>query len=400
VAREVEDPERLVAELEKRHPTEAWGHEFGKTFLDLVEARGRDVVPYLMKHLDNVWAYGYSGKKPPPLQEHARRQGWWDVWSVLVRKGDNGAYNKEVLALCEDRSQPEELVFRRLVLLSGASGEWNWGRFAWQQVQYLKDRTALALYGRFPDLVRGPFRPHLALTGWGADGLPKFTAEVLRRDDHDLIDHLASQSLLVGRFPYYDKRDDKWVGTFLRYYEPLRSDLVAFARRVASVLGRLPARSIGRGGKRLLEKNALARLFFAESAPALLQDPRSVRDLLEATEIQAQVLALRALGQDDDRARELAAASLDLLPATLLRPLYRKTRLEAFRALANAATTEANARRVLAAARQALALPDERYPKEALMTLIAELCQRWPALRRAQEQPVVYRGRAKQRAWA
>ena len=41
-------------------------------------------------------------EKQNKLLEHARKEGWWDVWGVLVRKGDNDRYNKEVLALIED----------------------------------------------------------------------------------------------------------------------------------------------------------------------------------------------------------------------------------------------------------------------------------------------------------
>src|SRR5262249_9983950 len=154
----------------------------------------------------------YGDSRQNKLQEYARQHGWWDIWSVLVRKGDNNVYNKEVLALIEDRRQPEELLFRRLAMLSGASNEWNWGRFAWEHVQYLKDKAALALYQRFPELAHGPFRKHLALSGWGADGLPRFTALVLNKDDQPLIDHLASQAVLAGRYLYYDKREDKVVG--------------------------------------------------------------------------------------------------------------------------------------------------------------------------------------------
>src|SRR5262249_35721234 len=247
------------------------------------------------------------------LLDHAGAQGWWDVWSVLLRKEDNARYNKEVLALVEDRRQPEELVFRRLVMLSGASSEWNWGRFAWQHVQQLTDRTALAMYQRFPELVRGPFRKHLSLTSWQSHSLPKLTAAALEQDDHTLIDYLASQAVL----PRTAYRAEKTVARLLKYYEGLRSDPAAFARRVASVLGQIPAYAISRwpGYKGLLRNNALARLFFEESHAALLEDPRAVRDLLEAAEIHAQMLAVRVLRQPGERAGRLAADNLDLLLA-------------------------------------------------------------------------------------
>jgi hypothetical protein len=395
MAKEVAEPQRLLEELEKRHPSQSWDLDLNTGFYTLAKARGREVVPYLMKHLDSLWAFGpFRQNKQNKLLEHAREQGWWDVWSVLVRKADNDQYNKEVLTLAKDRKQREEVVFRRLVMLSGASSEWNWGRFAWQQIQYLKDETAVALYARFPELVQGPFRKHLWPGWWGGDGLTKFTAMVLKKDDPVVIDYLASQSL---RYVYRDNKTKKTSEWLLKYFERLRSEPVAFARRVASVLGQIPAYSIGRSYKHLIASSELARLFFVESQATLLHDPCSVRDLLEAPEIQVQLLALRVLAQDDEQARRLAADNLDLLLATLLRDMHRKSRLVALRALANAATTPDNARTVLARARQALDLPDKGYPKEHLFSLLAELYQRWPELRGPKEQPVVYRSKKKLR---
>jgi hypothetical protein len=80
--------------------------------------------------------------------------------------------------------------------------------------------------------------------------------------------------------------------------------------------------------------------------------------------------------------------------------MHRKSRLVALRAVANAATTPDNARKILARAKQALDLSDKGYPKEHLFSLLAELCQRWPELRGPKEQPIVYRGKTKKKQWA
>ena len=401
LAQTVKEPERLLQELEKRHPVQNWDLDLNNGFYTLATRLGREVVPYLMKHLDSLWAYGYFGRdKQNKLLELARAEGWWDIWSVLVRKSDNNQYNAEVLALVKDRKQPEEVVFRRLVMLSGASSEWNWGRFAWQQIQFLQDKTAVALYERFPELVHGPFRKHLLPGFWGADGLPKLTEVALKKDDAVVIDHLAGQVVLRGRYAFQAENIKKVGGQLLKYYDKLRAEPVAFARRVASVLGQIPAYSIGRGYQELIANNELARLLFVESPSALLRDPRSLRDLLEGAEIQVQMLALRVLAQDDERARDLAAANLDLLQATLLRDMHRKSRLVALQALANAATPLDNARKIVARAKQALDLPDKGYPKEHLFSLLAELCQRWPELRGPKEQPIVYQGKTKKKQWA
>jgi hypothetical protein len=103
------------------------------------------------------------------------------------------------------------------------------------------------------------------------------------------------------------------------------------------------------------------------------------------------MLAYRVLAADDDRARALALENVDILLGTLLRPIHRKTRLPAFDALANAARAdERAAARILSRAREALRLPDKRYPKPELIGLIARILHAQPTLRDASEIPVVY----------
>jgi hypothetical protein len=134
----------------------------------------------------------------------------------------------------------------------------------------------------------------------------------------------------------------------------------------------------------------LARLLFERSSSFYLAHPQSLADLVEASEIHVMALAYRALGQDDERAREQSARHLPLLLGTLLRPMQRSTRALAFGALANATTSLDTARLVLDRARDALLLPDKRYPKERLLGLIGRILRRWPELRGAGEQPRVY----------
>jgi hypothetical protein len=400
LAADVADPHRLLLELERRHPEQTWGFDVTPAFFALAKVRGRQVVPYLMKHLDAIWSlYSYGQKKKNELLEYARQQGWWDVWSVLVRKGDHDQYNQEVLGLVTKRDQPDEAIFRRLILLSGASSEWNWGRFAFQQIQALKDEVATPMYRRFPELLHGPYRQHLNLLGWQANQLDNLTAAVLARDDHELIDHLAGQAVLIGRY-HYGQKNDKAIGQLAAYYKKLSARPVEFARRVASVLGRVPAYSLSQGYNNILESNELARLMYAESEAALSGDAQSVRDLLEAPEIRAQVLALRVLARPDERSRTLAEASVDLLQATLLRSMHRHSRIVAFAALANAANSAPLARTILLRARQALDLPEAGYPREHLIALIADLLRRWPELRAAEEQPCIFASHGRRSRWA
>ena len=114
----------------------------------------------------------------------------------------------------------------------------------------------------------------------------------------------------------------------------------------------------------VLRTNALARLLFVRSFASFLAVPEAVRDLLEGSEIHVQMLAYRVLAQDDDRARRLAADTLDILLGTLLRPLHRKTRLAAFGALANAAKADATAAaRVLRRAATLCDFPTRSIPR-------------------------------------
>jgi len=117
-----------------------------------------------------------------------------------------------------------------------------------------------------------------------------------------------------------------------------------------------------------------------------------VQDLVEGSNIHVMMLAYRVLALPDARARALAAANVDILLGTLLRPLHRKTRMAAFEALANAARhDEAVARRVHARARDALKLPDKKYPKPELIGLIARTLAAHPTLASDRERPIVYR---------
>ena len=109
-----------------------------------------------------------------------------------------------------------------------------------------------------------------------------------------------------------------------------------FSRRAANVLGKVPAYSIYQYNA-LIKENRLARLLFERSASSYLADPRSLADLVEASEIHVMALAYRALGLNDDRAlANRQSPTLPLLMGTLLRPMQRDTRTLAFGALANA----------------------------------------------------------------
>jgi hypothetical protein len=236
--------------------------------------------------------------------------------------------------------------------------------------------------------LRGPYKLHIQGHIWG-QSYPKLLDRFIAAGDENMIDLLASR--IVTRYGRWGNAPKMLADAekLADYYAALKADETAFSRRAANVLGQVPAYSI-RLYHQLVRENRLARLLFERSASAYLADPRSLADLVEASEIHVMSLAYRALGLNDNRAREQAAHHLRLLLGTLLRPLQRDTRTLAFGALANAANTPETAGLILERAKDALQLPDVRYPKEKLLGLIAQIIHRWPALRGAREQPIVY----------
>lgn len=399
LCRAMEEPAALVEELELRHPHgfRVDPKELAATFLALAEARGRDVVPYLLKHARSIfprwrfWGGRADAKGLVPLLELSRRKGWLDVWATLLRTSATPeTWNAEVQRLMADRQSPEADVRHQLLLLAGVGSEYNGPGFSIAQVHPLEDAVAVALYERFPDLMRGPYRMHAS--AWWYQGYPKLTARVLERQDEPLIDYLASRSALQPL--HVARQQSQWqqtVDALSQYFEALPEKDGTFARRASNALSMMPAYSMSYTYDVLLKSNRLARLLFERSTDFYLSDSQSVRDLLESPQIHVQALAFRVLGRDDSRARTLAAQNVDLLQATLLRPLHRRTRMMAFSAVRNAALAdEAAARRLLARMKETLTLPDRRYPKEQLVGLMAEVLHHWPSLRGPSERPRIY----------
>ncbi|MEI9866354.1 MAG: tetratricopeptide repeat protein [Limisphaerales bacterium] len=118
---------------------------------------------------------------------------------------------------------------------------------------------------------------------------------------------------------------------------------------------------------------------------ALLPDPES------------KASCVFTMGQAMEQVGDYAAAVRYYKEAFALEPASTftwYTRTLAFGALANGAGTIESARLVLDRAKDALNLPDTRYPKERLLGLIAQLLHRWPELRGVKEQSVIYERKA------
>ncbi|MFO1514194.1 MAG: gliding motility protein [Verrucomicrobiota bacterium] len=384
----IRDAGELVRELERRHP-EGFALNLAESFYRIVERRGREVFPYIMRHLRSVWGGWFSRGSYGKVADYAREKGWGDLWAALIRVcSGQKEFNREVGLLVESVTPPAPDLVSRLMALAGASREWNWPGFGMTTVHQLNAGLALKFYERFPDLIRGPYRLHVMPNLWG-ENYSKLLERFMTAGDEEMIDSMASRIVTrYGRWGNASKLLEE-ADQLADYYVALKTDEAVFSRRAANVLSKVPAYSIYQYNP-LIQQNRLARLLFERSASSYLADPRSLADLVEGAEIHVMALAYRTLGLDDERAREQAVQHLPLLLGTLLRPMQKDTRTLAFRALANAANTIESARLILERAKDALNLPETRYPKERLLGLIAQVLHRWPELRGPKEQPVVY----------
>jgi hypothetical protein len=382
--------------LESRHP-EGYGIERAGTVLKLLEKRGRDVMPYVRAKLEETIGGWGKDDQTKRFVELAERKGWWDLWSASVRASRNAKlFNECIGKLMRDQALSDETRRDRLCALAGASREWNWPGLGLAIVHSLDDNLACLVYARYPDLIRGPLRANVTPTWW--HGYPNLVKAAQGANDDDLADTLASRyatrvswARLGARNKEADA-DDQTVAMIATYYQAIRDrDAVEFSYRASSVLTRIPAYATF-DQNRLLRTNDLARLLFVRSLDQYLAVPRAVQDLVEGSNIHVMMLAYRVLALPDPRASALAADNIEILIGTLLRPLHRKTRLAAFDALVNAARhSEAVARRVHARAREALKLPNKKYPKAELIGLIGRVLAVHPVLASEAERPVVYR---------
>ena len=129
----------------------------------------------------------------------------------------------------------------------------------------------------------------------GAQTYTKLLNHFIAIGDEEMIDHLASRIVTrSGRWGNASKLLED-ADQLADYYAALKSDEAVFSRRAASVLGQVPAYSIYQYNP-LIKENRLARLLFERSASSYLADPRSLADLVEASEIHVMALAYRALG--------------------------------------------------------------------------------------------------------
>jgi hypothetical protein len=382
--------------LENRH-LEGYAIERAGTVAKLLERRGSDVLPYVRAKLEETIGGWGKDSQARRFIELAEQRGWWDLWSASIRAGRNSRlFNESIGKLMRDEALDDDTRRERLQALAGTSREWNWPGLGIGIIHRLDDNLACLIYARYPDLIRGPLRANVTPTWW--HGYPNLIKAAQSADDVDLFDTLASRyatRIFLNRVfsRGLDTDAEKHVASEIAaYYQAIRDrDAQEFARRASNVLTRIPAFATF-NQHQLLRSNELARLLFVRSLEQYLTVPQAVQDLVEGSNIHVMMLAYRILALPDARARNLAAGNVDILLGTLLRPLHRKTRIAAFEALANAAgTSETVARRIHARAREALKLPDKKYPKAELIGLIGRTLAAYPSIASQGERPIVFR---------
>lgn len=382
LARSDMDAEVLLQALRDRHPN-TWNKDLGGVFADLLEIRGEELFPYILPELRKVLR-GWFRTGFERLSALAEDKGWLELWAGLLRTCSKPKeYDKAVMAILKPSDAEAK---KRLRLIAGVGQEWNFGNFGFASINHLSDKLAVAIYQKYPELVRGPLKSQIS-PNWN-ETYPKLIDLLLEHQDTEMTDYLASR-LVTRSGNWGEDKLLKPAERLAKHYEGLQSDSKVFALRAARVLGQVPPYVVW-NYKDIIRKNRLARLLYERSSGFYLQEPRAIQELIEATEIHAQILAYKTLALDRDEARSLARDNVQLLMGTLLRPLHRKTRIAAFKALRNAASDLELARLVLERARMANDLPDIRYPKDELVGLIAYILASWPELRSPEEQPIVY----------
>ena len=378
---QVREPERLCAELQRRHPHRR-RPDIGPQLAALAHERGEDLLPYLLEHAADVWQRGRREGYEPML-DLARHQGWWELWALLLRSAGTAAeYDREVLALVRERDVADAEIRLRLALLAGA------GALAENptRIKLLKEATLVALYERFPHITRGPFRSQIEpLVTRPLTGLLELAAA--RRDD-ELIDVLAARLAACVERSGGD-RLMRSASLAADYLSSPAADAAAVSRRIVSILKRIPAHAM-RAQRELLRRNPLARLLFERASQAALESFDLAAELMQAPNPHVRALGVRTLAahaSPDGPAQQ----RLESVFACLERQLPRTAARQALRALDRFADEPAQAQRVAEWIRGILAQPQWKGPRDELVALLARQLDRHPSLRHAGEHLVVHR---------
>lgn len=381
LARRVAAPERLCAELERRHPAR-WRADIGPHLFALAQLRGEHLLAYLEQHATTVWSARRRAGRGE-MAQLARRRGWLELWAALTVSCTSAAeYDAEVLALVQDTAAPEAQVRQQLLQLAAPAEE-----VSAEAGRALKDATLLALYERFPHYLRGPFRGRLALSvKQPRTGL---LARAIEQRDEELIDLLSSHLAV-----YQPRSGDSVLVNAAQqaadYYARTGGDDNTFAARAARILKRVPSGTI-LSIRELERTNPLARTLLSRIRAVAPTSPETLIELIGAQDRHVFTVGLDALARAGPDAASFVEDHLDVLLEALDRRTNRPAARRVLEVLRAVGTREA-AQRVLTCARERL-IEDthRRVPREALAALAGHLLARFPALRTGSDEAVVYR---------
>jgi hypothetical protein len=391
LARRMPDAATLCDQLERRHP-QRWRADIGPHLVALARERGQHMLPYLERHAAEVWSprrrSGYE-----EMAALAQKRGWWELWATLIRScAPAGQYDREVMALLQETAADEASVRQRLLVLAGVWTPLGEARRP-ARLKPLREDTLLALYQRFPHLLRGPFRAQLDPAP--VRPLSRLAALALEQRDEELIDHLASR-LAAHRAPSGAERLLESARKVALHLATVSADEAQLDRRAAAILRRIPV--MPGGIPAASGRNALTRLLVERAAHACVAWPEVAAEFLAASERHVRGVAVRALTAALEAAASLPpgpdAAPISPVSAALLdalsRPLPAGAWRRAVKALGRAELDAAARARVADWARATL--QGQRVPDADVVALLALQLARMPALRGPGEHPAVLRG--------
>jgi hypothetical protein len=361
----------LTLELEKRHPEGLDSGQKGEVqevLLHLLETNRALVTPYALLNISLF---------EPKHLEIFRQKVYPELWAAaLFQPGSRSSRPKAELPVLLNSRLPDSSI--RLHLEAFFKNSYACDSRYHRHALNLADSLIAQIYKRFPDLLRGRAKRFIS-------SIPRdlpyegLTELIFKANDEELIDYLASRIMC---FPHNKKELEK---RYIDYYDALRNaNAPKFTSRLLNILLDTPESDADyRWVSALKEQNPLA--IFIHDCASTLAPSLFNGQTPYLTQIARQVTVKGALKDPV----VLENHRQTLLPS-LLKPTEKKDRIQSFDLLGKLPNDEPSAHLILDRAREAMALAEPSYPKAALLTLIARLLHRWPNLRHAQENPVIY----------
>jgi hypothetical protein len=375
-------PDRVVAELTKRHPEQLWNVDTS-IIADFVEQYGRAVLPYVQQRLDWV-----ARRAAPKLLARIKKLGDDTLyWPIFFKAGNANEWNA---SLREQLARPLDVAAFSAALRMRTppppANRWS----AW----WLDPDVALALYRRNGQRF-APFLERFVAPTY-ADVLFEEAQSTHHEDFLDFLSLLLMRQIaswLYAAYPTsaahrWQRPDLKAQDKIRRYGQMLTSrfDRLAaespgtYVRHAAAMLSRIDAYDVW-SFKRNLALNPAWAYLFGHHHQAWCAEADAMRELLESPNIYVQILGLVMLGQGSADAAQRVLDNLPILRALLLGRARLGTKKLALRAVELAARQgEACADRILPVLEEALHLTGKRALDERAMVAFVRLRRELPSV--------------------